>query len=151
MKIRTLLLGAAALALTISSASAQTWPSRPLTWIVPFAVGGPTDALARSIAEQVAREIGQPIVVDNAPGAGGTVGATKAARAKPDGYTMLVGHMGYMGFFGSRRFGFPLALLFFLRRYRGYRLIVRRLRCRFCFRQLLQLRLAGRQELIGKS
>ena len=97
MKIRTLLLGAAALALTISSASAQTWPSRPLTWIVPFAVGGPTDALARSIAEQVAREIGQPIVVDNAPGAGGTVGATKAARAKPDGYTMLVGHMGYMG------------------------------------------------------
>jgi tripartite-type tricarboxylate transporter receptor subunit TctC len=64
---------------------------------VPFAAGGPTDALARSIAERVAREVGQPIVIDNAPGAGGTIGAAKAARAAPDGYTMLVGHMGYMG------------------------------------------------------
>lgn len=78
-------------------ASAQTYPSRPVTWIVPFAAGGPTDALARAIAEKVARELGQPIVIDNAPGAGGTVGAAKASRAVPDGYTMLVGHMGYMG------------------------------------------------------
>lgn len=78
-------------------ASAQTYPSRPVTWIVPFAAGGPTDALARAIAERVARELGQPIVIDNAPGAGGTVGAAKASRAVPDGYTMLVGHMGYMG------------------------------------------------------
>jgi len=77
--------------------SAQTYPSRPVTWIVPFAAGGPTDALARAIAERVARELGQPIVIDNAPGAGGTVGAAKASRAVPDGYTMLVGHMGYMG------------------------------------------------------
>lgn len=84
-------------AVAAGNAGAQAYPARPVTWIVPFAAGGPTDALARNIAERVAREIGQPIVIDNAPGAGGTVGAAKAARAVPDGYTMLVGHMGYMG------------------------------------------------------
>ncbi|MEJ5151588.1 tripartite tricarboxylate transporter substrate binding protein BugD [Comamonas sp. MYb396] len=91
--------GMAALALisAAAGASAQGYPSKPITWIVPFAAGGPTDALARSLAERVAREVGQPIIIDNAPGAGGTVGSAKAARAKPDGYTMLVGHMGYMG------------------------------------------------------
>ncbi|MDR7377694.1 tripartite-type tricarboxylate transporter receptor subunit TctC [Rhodoferax ferrireducens] len=82
---------------TASLAFAQTYPIKPVTWIVPFAAGGPTDALARSIAERVARELGQPIIIDNSPGAGGTVGTAKAARATPDGYTMLVGHMGYMG------------------------------------------------------
>jgi tripartite-type tricarboxylate transporter receptor subunit TctC len=81
----------------VSGAQAQAWPAKPITWIVPFAAGGPTDALARHIAERVARELGQPIIIDNAPGAGGTVGAAKAARATPDGYSMLVGHMGYMG------------------------------------------------------
>jgi tripartite-type tricarboxylate transporter receptor subunit TctC len=80
-----------------TAANAQAYPSKPVTWIVPFAAGGPTDALARTIAERVARELGQPIVIDNAPGAGGTVGTAKAARAAPDGYTLLVGHMGYMG------------------------------------------------------
>lgn len=78
-------------------AVAQGYPAKPITWIVPFSAGGPTDALARTIAERVSREVGQSIVIDNSPGAGGTVGATKAARATPDGYTMLVGHMGYMG------------------------------------------------------
>jgi tripartite-type tricarboxylate transporter receptor subunit TctC len=94
--IKTLLCAFAAAA-TVGAAHAQTYPAKPITWIVPFAAGGPTDALARSIAERVAREVGQPIVIDNAPGAGGTIGAAKAARAAPDGYTMLVGHMGYMG------------------------------------------------------
>lgn len=78
-------------------AFAQSYPAKPITWIVPFAAGGPTDALARTIAERVSREVGQSIIIDNSPGAGGTVGATKAARAPADGYTMLVGHMGYMG------------------------------------------------------
>jgi len=87
---------AATLAFT-PQAFAQAYPAKPVTWIVPFAAGGPTDALARSIAERVARELGQPIIIDNAPGAGGTIGTAKAARATPDGYTMLVGHMGYMG------------------------------------------------------
>lgn len=84
-------------ALLTTSAHAQNYPSRPITWIVPFAAGGPTDALARTIADRVSREVGQSIIIDNSPGAGGTIGAAKAARAQPDGYTMLVGHMGYMG------------------------------------------------------
>jgi tripartite-type tricarboxylate transporter receptor subunit TctC len=88
---------AAALAVGAHGACAQAYPARPVTWIVPFAAGGPTDALARAMAERVARELGQPIIIDNAPGAGGTVGAAKASRAAADGYTMLVGHMGYMG------------------------------------------------------
>ncbi|QQX86339.1 tripartite tricarboxylate transporter substrate binding protein BugD [Cupriavidus necator] len=91
----------AALALATAAAAtpalAQAWPTKPITWIVPFAAGGPTDALARTIAERVAREVGQSIIIENSPGAGGTVGAAKAARAPADGYTMLVGHMGYMG------------------------------------------------------
>lgn len=88
------LLAAAALAGTVS---AQTWPARPISWIVPFAAGGPTDALARDIADRVGKQLGQTIVIDNVPGAGGTIGAAKGARATPDGYTFLVGHMGYMG------------------------------------------------------
>ena len=97
MKSKFWKLGAVALAFVAGNAFAQSYPTKPITWIVPFAAGGPTDALARSIAERVAREVGQPIIIDNSPGAGGTVGAAKAARANPDGYTMLVGHMGYMG------------------------------------------------------
>lgn len=92
------LAGALAAALTAAlPAHAQDYPTRAVTWIVPFAAGGPTDALARTIAERVSRELGQSIIIENAAGAGGTVGTTKASRATPDGYTMLVGHMGYMG------------------------------------------------------
>ena len=68
-------LSALALAFVAGGAFAQAYPAKPVTWIVPFAAGGPTDALARSIAERVARELGQPIVIDNTPGAGGTVGS----------------------------------------------------------------------------
>ncbi|MDT4793027.1 Tripartite tricarboxylate transporter family receptor [compost metagenome] len=88
---------ALATAVAATPALAQAWPGKPITWIVPFAAGGPTDALARTIAERVSREVGQSIIIDNSPGAGGTVGTAKAARAPADGYTMLVGHMGYMG------------------------------------------------------
>ena len=97
MKSKRWKLAAIALTLAAGGAFAQTYPAKPVVWIVPFAAGGPTDALARNIAERVAREIGQPILIENTPGAGGTVGAAKASRAAPDGYTMLVGHMGYMG------------------------------------------------------
>lgn len=90
-----------AVALTTLAASigahAQAWPTKTLTWIVPFAAGGPTDAMARDIADKVGKQIGQTIVIDNTAGAGGTIGAGKAAKAQPDGYTFLVGHMGYMG------------------------------------------------------
>lgn len=88
---------AAALLLASQFAQAQVWPAKSLTWIVPFAAGGPTDAMARDIADKVGKQIGQPIIVENAAGAGGTIGATKASKANPDGYTFLVGHMGYMG------------------------------------------------------
>lgn len=88
---------AALVALCATGTVAQTYPTKPISWVVPFAAGGPTDALARHIADRVGKELGQAIVIENAPGAGGTVGAAKVARATPDGYTMLVGHMGYMG------------------------------------------------------
>ena len=79
------------------SAQADNYPSRPITWVVPFSAGGPTDGMARDIAAHVSRQIGQSIVIENQGGAGGTIGAAKAATANPDGYTFLVGHLGYMG------------------------------------------------------
>lgn len=91
------LAGSALLVLATHMAHAQDWPNKPLTWIVPFAAGGPTDAMARDIAEKVGKQIGQTIVIENAAGAGGTIGAAKAAKSPANGYTFLVGHMGYMG------------------------------------------------------
>lgn len=92
------LLAASCLIAAVPAVQAQdAYPSKPISWVVPFAPGGPTDALARHIAERVARELKQPIIIENAAGAGGTVGAAKVAKAKNDGYTFLVGHMGYMG------------------------------------------------------
>ncbi|HUI98835.1 MAG TPA: tripartite tricarboxylate transporter substrate-binding protein [Usitatibacter sp.] len=78
-----------------ASASAQ-YPDRPITWVVPFAPGGATDTLARQFAERMTRGTKQSIVIENVPGAGGTIGAAKVAQSKPDGYTFLVGHVGYM-------------------------------------------------------
>jgi tripartite-type tricarboxylate transporter receptor subunit TctC len=86
-----------ALAPFASITSAQSWPAKPITWIVPFAAGGPTDAMARDIATRVGKQVGQPIIIENTPGAGGTIGAGKAAKSSADGYTFLVGHLGYMG------------------------------------------------------
>jgi tripartite-type tricarboxylate transporter receptor subunit TctC len=81
---------------TFAANAADAYPSRAITWIVPFAAGGPTDAMARNIANKVSQELKQTIVIENAPGAGGTIGTAKASRAKSDGYTFLVGHIGYM-------------------------------------------------------
>jgi tripartite-type tricarboxylate transporter receptor subunit TctC len=88
----------AALALSCVSvaASADGYPSRAITWINPSGAGGPTDTLGRTISEPISRIVGQPIVTENVPGAGGTIGSGKAARAAADGYTFLVGHVGYM-------------------------------------------------------
>jgi tripartite-type tricarboxylate transporter receptor subunit TctC len=97
MKTLSALCAAAALLVTTSVAQAQAWPAKNLVWIVPFAAGGPTDAMARDIADKVSRQIGQPIIIENTAGAGGTIGAAKVAKAVPDGHTFLVGHMGYMG------------------------------------------------------
>lgn len=77
-------------------AFADGYPARPVHFVVPFAAGGATDVLARQFAERMSRGLGQPIIVDNVPGAGGTIGATKVAKSEPDGYTFLIGHVGYM-------------------------------------------------------
>src|SRR5437763_8866274 len=93
---RFLLLAAGSLALltSIHVASAQGYPNRPITIIVPFAPGGGTDVAARFVADHMARTLGQQIVIQNIAGAGGTTGSTRAMRAEPDGYTILMGQMG---------------------------------------------------------
>lgn len=73
------------------AAFAQAWPSKPIRLIVPYAVGQGTDIAARYIGDQLAKELKQPVIVDNRPGAGGNVGTQLAARAAPDGYTIMIG------------------------------------------------------------
>ncbi len=77
-----------------TSTQAQTYPTRSVTVIVPFAAGGPADVIGRIASEIFSRHLGQQFVVENTAGAGGTVGATRAARAAADGYTLISGHMG---------------------------------------------------------
>jgi putative tricarboxylic transport membrane protein len=86
--------GVAALPGVSRVAWAQTYPSRPITIIVPFAPGGGTDVAARIVGEHMSRTLGQPIAVQNVAGAGGTVGSIRAMRADPDGYTIEMGQMG---------------------------------------------------------
>ena len=83
----------AALGLGTGPATAQ-YPNKPITAIVPFAAGGPTDVVTRLVTEHMSRTLGQQIVVENIGGAGGTIGMTRAAGAAPDGYTIAVGNMG---------------------------------------------------------
>jgi tripartite-type tricarboxylate transporter receptor subunit TctC len=73
------------------------FPDRPITMIVPFAAGGPTDTIARIVGEQMGKALGQSVVVENVAGAGGTTGITRGAQSKPDGYTIMMGHMGTHG------------------------------------------------------
>jgi tripartite-type tricarboxylate transporter receptor subunit TctC len=85
-----------ALGFAAGPAAAQTddYPRRPITLIVPFAAGGPTDVISRIISDHMSRTLGQSIVIENMLGAGGTTASTRAARATPDGYTIEMGHMG---------------------------------------------------------
>src|SRR5256884_8408256 len=87
--IRTI--AALALAMLASGAHAQTWPAKPVKWVVPFAPGGTTDILARTIGEKLTVALGQPVIIENKPGAGGGVGAEFTAKAPPDGYTIMGG------------------------------------------------------------
>ncbi len=90
---RRRLVRAATLATTLASASAMadTWPSKPISLVVPFPAGGTTDVLARALAEKLTVSLGQTVIVESKPGAGATLGADHVAKAKPDGYTLLVG------------------------------------------------------------
>jgi tripartite-type tricarboxylate transporter receptor subunit TctC len=91
MMQRRLLLAAAALAACAPvAAQAPAWPSRPITLIVPFPPGGLADIVARPVAEALSRELGQNVVIENKAGAGGGIGMGQAARARPDGYTLLM-------------------------------------------------------------
>lgn len=82
------------LAVTAGGAAAQNYPTRPITLIVPFAAGGPTDIVARIVGEHMSRTLGQQLVIENTVGAGGTTASVRAKRANPDGYTIIMGHMG---------------------------------------------------------
>lgn len=75
-----------------ATASAQTFPARPVTLVVPFAAGGPVDVVARILAEPMRRSLGQAVVVESTTGAGGSLGVGRVARAAPDGYTLSIGH-----------------------------------------------------------
>ena len=84
-------LAALALASVVGAAHAQAWPSKPVSLVVPFPAGGTTDVLARALAERLSPAIGQPVIVENKPGAGATIGADYVAKAKADGHTLLIG------------------------------------------------------------
>ena len=94
MKIKNFMLSGITAALTASAllggnALAQKdWPTRSISLVVPFAAGGPTDTIARLISVPMGQSLGQTVVVENVPGAGGTIASTKVARAAPEGYTM---------------------------------------------------------------
>ncbi len=102
--MRKITIMSAMLTLLAGSALAQSdYPTRPITMIVPFAAGGPTDTVARLIAEPMAQTLGQPVVVENVAGAGGTLAAGREAKADPDGYTLLVHHIGLASSVGLYR------------------------------------------------
>ena len=93
--IRTLRpLAAIALLAAVGVAMAQGFPVKPVTVVVPFTAGGPTDTVARSLGQAMSKSLGQSVVVENVGGAGGTVGATRVKNAAPDGYTVLLHHIG---------------------------------------------------------
>jgi tripartite-type tricarboxylate transporter receptor subunit TctC len=94
---RRMLLAAAASALAAPAVQAQQppFPSRSITVVVAFAAGGPSDVIARLVAEGMSRDLGQPVVVENITGAGGTIGAARVAQARPDGHTLLIHHIGH--------------------------------------------------------
>ncbi len=95
---------AAAVALVLSLATAafgDAYPTRPITIIVPFAAGGPADTLSRLLGAQMQHSLGQPLIVENAPGAAGSIGVARVVRATPDGYTIGIGHLGTHVFNGA--------------------------------------------------
>ena len=94
MRKQAIALALAAACAASSSAAAQNFPSKPITIIVPFAAGGPSDVLARTLAERMRVALGQPLIVENVAGAAGTIGVARVVRAPADGYTISFGHLG---------------------------------------------------------
>jgi tripartite-type tricarboxylate transporter receptor subunit TctC len=76
----------------VAGARADTYPSRPITIVVPFPAGGPTDTLGRILAERMAVTLGQSVIIENPTGAAGTIGTGRVVRSAPDGYTTILGH-----------------------------------------------------------
>jgi tripartite-type tricarboxylate transporter receptor subunit TctC len=93
MKARLCLVALAVSLAAIETASAQAYPSRPVTMVVPYPAGGPSDTLGRILAESMRAFLGQPVVIENVSGAGGAIGVGRVARAAPDGYTLSLGHV----------------------------------------------------------
>ena len=93
-KFAAALAAAAAVTLYSFAAGAQTYPDRTITVVVPFSAGGPTDTVTRLVAEAMSKDLGQQVIVENVGGAGGTLGAGRVASAEPDGYTLLLHHIG---------------------------------------------------------
>jgi len=91
--LKKLLAGCATFAFALA-ASAQEYPTHTITIVVPFAAGGPTDTVTRLIGQSLTKSLGQTVIVENTAGAGGTIGVEKVAKAKPDGYTLLLMHIG---------------------------------------------------------
>ena len=87
-------LAAAAISLSPSLSTAQSFPTKPIALVVPFAAGGPTDVVARMISGPMGKSLGTTVVVENTVGAGGTIASSRVAKANPDGYTVLIHHMG---------------------------------------------------------
>src|SRR3989442_10900085 len=90
--MKTLLAAVAVVLGSIPVASGQTFPSRPVTLVVPFAAGGPVDTIARILSAPMGKTLGQPVLVESVTGAAGTLGVGPVARAAPDGYTLSIGH-----------------------------------------------------------
>src|SRR5581483_7786744 len=97
-RVATAVLAAAMMALVLSTgAHAQELPNRPLTLVVPFAAGGPSDVAGRIIAQGLTEVLGQPVVVENPAGAGGTVGSLRVSKSAPDGSQFVLGNSGTHG------------------------------------------------------
>ena len=95
--MKRLVTAVVAMGLSVTCAAAQSYPTRPVTIVVPFAAGGPTDIIARIVGEYFSKSFGQQFIIENIAGAGGTTGIARGAQAKPDGYTIMMGHMGTHG------------------------------------------------------
>src|SRR5689334_25292821 len=89
---------AAGMAPFAAPAQAQAWPNKPVRWVVAYPAGGGSDFLARQLAPQLGKQLGQTLVIDNRPGAGGIIGTDNAAKSPPDGYTIVTGDNGAMVF-----------------------------------------------------